>query len=275
MNREFKPVEELTFADDFMFGAVMRDKEICKGVIERLLKIQVDHIEYPEMQKSLQPYYHSRGARFDVYVKGSNTVFDIEINTYREEDVWLRTRYYQSILDTDNLLRGEPYKKLRESYILFISLEDPFRKGFPSYTLIQVLKEEPSAQIDDRTHKVVYNASAWKNAEDTSIRNFLRYVYENTPEDDFTDTITRRVSKLKADEIFKGDYRQVTIHDYDILERGIEKGLKAGREEGARANALENARNFLKNGVSPEIVAKSIGLEMDEVLKLQKEVMHQ
>ena len=137
-----------------------------------------------------------------------------------------------------------------------------------------MLKEEPSAQIDDRTHKVVYNASAWKNAEDTSIRNFLRYVYENTPEDDFTDTITRRVSKLKADEIFKGDYRQVTIHDYDILERGIEKGLKAGREEGARANALENARNLLKNGASPELVAKSLGMEMEQVLKLQKEVMN-
>lgn len=40
MNRNYKPVEELTFADDFMFGAVMRDKEICKGVIERLLKIR-------------------------------------------------------------------------------------------------------------------------------------------------------------------------------------------------------------------------------------------
>ena len=81
MNRNYKPVEELTFADDFMFGAVMRDKEICKGVIERLLKIQVDHLEYPEMQKTLQPYYQSRGVRFDVYVKDSNAVFDIEINT--------------------------------------------------------------------------------------------------------------------------------------------------------------------------------------------------
>ncbi len=270
MKREIKPVEELTFADDFMFGAVMMDKEICTGVIERLLKIEVDHIEYPELQKSLQPYYQSRGARFDVYVKGSNTVFDIEINTYREDDVWLRTRYYQSLLDTDNLLRGEPYKKLKESYILFISLEDPFTKGLSSYTAVQVLKEEPDAQIDDRTHKVVYNASAWKKERDPDIRNFLRYVYENIPEDDFTDIITRRVLKLKADEIFKGEYRQVTIHEFDVLEKGREEG----RAEGARATALENARNLLKNGVTPEIVAKSIGLEMDEVLRLQKEVLH-
>ena len=51
---------------------------------------------------------------------------------------------------------------------------------------------------------------------------------------------------------------------------GREEGLEAGRAEGARKTALENARNLLSNGVRPEIVAKSIGLEMDEVLKLQQ-----
>ncbi len=271
MKREIKPVEDLTFADDFMFGAVMRDKEICKGVIERLLKIQVDHIEYPELQKSIQPYYQSHGARFDVYVKDSNSVFDIEINTYREDDVWLRTRYYQSLLDTDNLLRGEPYSKLKESYILFISMEDPFKKGFSSYTALQVLKEEPATQIDDRTHKVVYNASAWQSEADLNIRNFLRYVYENTPEDEFTDEITRHVLKLKADEIFKGEYRQVTIHEFDVMEKGRLEGLKTGREEGSSERAILDARNLLANGVNPEIIAKSIGLELEEVLKLKED----
>ena len=47
----FKPVEELTFTDNFMFEAVMRSSpEICAGVIERLLKIKVDRIEYPEVE---------------------------------------------------------------------------------------------------------------------------------------------------------------------------------------------------------------------------------
>ncbi len=43
----YKPVEELVFTDDFMFGAVMREPEICKGVLERLLHVKIDHIEYP------------------------------------------------------------------------------------------------------------------------------------------------------------------------------------------------------------------------------------
>ena len=30
-----KPIEELTFADDFMFGRVMQNPEIYKGLLER------------------------------------------------------------------------------------------------------------------------------------------------------------------------------------------------------------------------------------------------
>ena len=56
----FKPVEELTFIDDFMFTSVMRNKEICKELLERLLKIKVFDIQYPEAQKSLAPFLNQK-----------------------------------------------------------------------------------------------------------------------------------------------------------------------------------------------------------------------
>ena len=37
----FKPYDELTFTDSFMFYLAMQDEEICKGVIERLLGIKI------------------------------------------------------------------------------------------------------------------------------------------------------------------------------------------------------------------------------------------
>ena len=42
---KLKPIEELTFTDNFLFGRVMQNAEICKGLLERLLEIK---IEYPE-----------------------------------------------------------------------------------------------------------------------------------------------------------------------------------------------------------------------------------
>ena len=58
-----KPVEELTFADDFMFGAVMKHPQICKEVLEKLLYISIEKIDYPELQKNIAPFYQSHGIR--------------------------------------------------------------------------------------------------------------------------------------------------------------------------------------------------------------------
>ena len=41
-----------------------------------------------------------------------------------------------------------------------------------------------------------------------------------------------------------------------------------GREEGAKQTAIENARNFYANGVSIEIIAKSLGMTEDQVKEI-------
>ena len=64
-----KSVDELTFTDDGMFQAVMHNPEICAELIERLLHIHVKKIEYPELEKTIAPYYTSKSIRLDVYLK--------------------------------------------------------------------------------------------------------------------------------------------------------------------------------------------------------------
>ena len=121
--RSFKPVEDLVFSDDFMFGAVMRDPEICKGVIERLLQIKIDRIEYPEFQKTISPFYTKKGVRLDVYVADSDRVFDVECQSYKVENIGKRTRYYQSMIDIDSLMKSADYSELKESYVIFICVD--------------------------------------------------------------------------------------------------------------------------------------------------------
>ncbi len=64
-----KTVDELTFTDNGMFQEVLRDPEICAELIERLLHVRVKHIEYPELEKTIAPYYTTKGVRLDVYLK--------------------------------------------------------------------------------------------------------------------------------------------------------------------------------------------------------------
>ena len=48
---KIKPFEDLTFHDDFMFGLVMQDKEICNEALECLLGIKIDRMEYSGRRK--------------------------------------------------------------------------------------------------------------------------------------------------------------------------------------------------------------------------------
>jgi hypothetical protein len=73
--------EELGIGNDFLFGKVMQNAELCKELLQIILpKLQIDHIEYPELQKSIRSDADAKSVRLDVYVKdGKGTVYDIEM----------------------------------------------------------------------------------------------------------------------------------------------------------------------------------------------------
>ena len=44
-----KKFEDLTFTDHYMFEKVLQNKDICKELLERLLKIKIERLEYPKI----------------------------------------------------------------------------------------------------------------------------------------------------------------------------------------------------------------------------------
>ena len=48
-----------------------------------------------------------------------------------------------------------------------------------------------------------------------------------------------------------------------------------GRIEGARENAIANAKNFLKEGDSPEKIARCCSLPLEQVIALKEELSHE
>ena len=58
--------EDLSISNDFLFGKVMQNPELCKELLQRILPdLKIDHIEYPELQKSIQPDMDAHGIRLD------------------------------------------------------------------------------------------------------------------------------------------------------------------------------------------------------------------
>ena len=284
MQYTHKPVEELSFTDDFMFGTVMKNKTICKGVIERLLHIKVGKIEYPSLQKTIAPFYESKGIRLDVYASDPERIFDIEIQTSLLPSLPKRTRYYQSLMDVDNLLRGQSYADLKESYVIFICTQDPFGKGLPVYTFHNVCSEDVSIFLDDKSVKVFYNVDAWSKEDEHELSALLEYLCERRATSDFTQHIDELVESAKRNEKFRSWYMSLNIREDDLrmagekigFERGIRKGrrdgLLQGRRDGIAAGAYQKARETAKilSGMqlSVEVIAKATGLSEAEIEKL-------
>ena len=265
-----KPVEELKFTDDFMFCHVMKSPELCKGVIERLLGIKVEKIEYPELQKEIRPYYSAHGIRMDVYVKDSDRIFDIEMQTSIPDDLPRRMRYYQSMIDIDTLMKGSNYITLKESYIIFLCTKDPFGLGLPVYTFNSVCKENKDFTLNDGVNKIFFNATAFASEENLEIKGFLGYLCSGKPSDTFTESLEQRVERLKINEIFRSDYMMDALPLFDARRAGLKEGMAKGLLAGERKKAIETARNFLKKNISAELIAECTGLSLAEVNKLNQ-----
>lgn len=263
-----KKIEELTFSDDYMFGAVMKDKEICKGVLERLLKIRIKEIEYPELQKNIKTAYETHGIRMDVYVKDSDKVYDIELQNKSYDFLGKRCRFYQSMIDADFLLAGNDYSKLKESMILFICKSDPFKRGLQQYTFENICHEDSSLLLDDKAKKVIYNASGYKDEKDEALQAFLHFVCTNEATDDFTATLTAKIAEIKKDEIFRTEYARMNIAFMDARREAMAEGMAKGMITGKFEAKLEGAVIAVKEfNISPEIAAEKYGIPLEKLLQ--------
>lgn len=267
-----KPIEELTFTDDGMFQAVLHEPDICAELIERLLHIRVHHVDYPELEKQIAPYYTSKGVRLDVYMKDEDKIIDVELQTHPKLALGKRTRYYQSMIDMDCLMKGENYTKLKDSYILFICKFDPFsdendkKFGLPCYTFKNICQENSEVNLNDNSVKVFYNARAYEEEKDERIKKFLQFICTNEPgEDEFTNRLARIVEKIKDDEKFKDTYNAMNLHDFDIQ--------MAAKQEGEQAAKIEVAKNLLRMKLlTAEQIAQAEGLSVEQVQALAAEM---
>ena len=102
-----KKYEELDITDSFMFAKVMSNKDLCKTMLEQILNIKIREIKYLDYEDTIQISLGSKGVRLDIYVEDDeNTVFNLEMQTTKYEELPKRSRYYQDIIDLNLIEKG-------------------------------------------------------------------------------------------------------------------------------------------------------------------------
>ena len=237
--------EELQISNDFIFGKVMQDPKLCKELLQRILPgLKIDHIEYPETQKAIRPDIDAKSVWLDVYVEdGKGTVYDIEMQVGMSKELPKRTRYYQSLLDMRMIDKGEPYKKLKPSYIIFICPFDQFGMGRHIYTFENICKEDKSVLLNDGTTKIFLNAKGTMDDVSPELKAFLDYVAGKKPADPFVDELEEAVKNARKNREWRHEYMTLLMRDQENIEMGMEIGKAKGMEIGI-SGMVSSLRDF-------------------------------
>ncbi len=244
--------EELRISNDFIFGKVMQDPGLCKKLLQRILPdLNIDHVEYPEAQKSIRADADAKSVRLDVYVQdGKGTVYDIEMQVSNAEGLPQRARYYQGMIDLQLIDRGAFYTELKPSYVIFICPFDLFGKGRHIYTFENICREDRGIFLSDGTAKIFLNAQGSMDDVSDELKAFLDYVAGKKPDDSFVQELEAAVKEARKNREWRHEYMTLLMREQECEQRGLKQGLEQGLEQGIKQGMKEGLEQGILGMVS-------------------------
>lgn len=263
-----KAFEELQIKDDFMFSVIMRNPKFCKPFLERILNIRISRIEYPKSQETIDISADAKSVRLDIYVEdGKETVYNIEMQTTENRNLPKRTRYYQGMIDLNILEKGDNYKDLKRSFVIFVCTFDLFGEGRHIYTFENRCIQNTELGLGDDTTKIFLNTKGTRNDVTPEMKRLLDFIDGKKPEDDFTRELNEAVQSVRKNEKWRLDYMTLQMQYQEKYEQGLEQGIEQGIERG-RTEGESNIiflYNWLKNNGRDS--------DAEEIMKTENEAL--
>ena len=275
-----RTLQELNLSDDFLFSKVFSDAEVCRQVLEKILKVKIKKIKFVESQKSIDLLMESKAIRLDIYVQDEKeTIYNVEMQNDKypdESHLPKRSRYYQGNMDLDLIQKGESYLGLKKSFVIFICTFDPIGVGRHLYTFQNTCQEDLSLTLNDERAIIYLNTRGKLDDVDESLKELLRYI-ENTTECNAEESksslikmLNNKVSQVKQDKRLEVEYMTLLEIKERELQKGIKIGIEQGIEQGKEEEKVEIAQNLL-DVLDDETIALKTGLTIEEVRRLRNE----
>ena len=262
--RQIKPFEKLTIQDDYLFKRIMFEKDICIRFLEALLQVKIRDIKYIGVEKGLKETYLGRGIRLDVYVEDdNNTIYNIEMQVSSDDNEFLgnRIRYYQALIDSAILKRGDNYKDLKNLYIIFICPFVLFNGERQVYFFKNYCKDDKEIKLEDGVTKILISTKGKEEETlDKDLKAFMYYINGVLLDNDFVKTLDTRIGEIKQKEIERSFYMQYELRLREEHEAGKREGKREGFSYGKVIATVDNIRLFMEN----------INISADKVMQMLK-----
>ena len=250
------------FTNYIVFALVMRDPEICRGLLQLLfpdreiekVKLHESMIieEESDVEKMIILGPQSHSVRVDVLFTDSTAWYDIEMQVQDKKNLPKRTRYSHAAMDVDTLEPGKDYDTLKPGYVIFLCCFDCFGRGYPIYQFA-MWDEEKSLPLGDGTYTIIVNSKA-AGSVPVPLEELFRYMNDSEIIGD--NELIRRIDS--SVELWNSPERRRTIM---TLEQEI-----LIRENNARNEGREEIIRLLhEHGKSAEVIAQDTGLSKDEI----------
>ena len=212
-------IKNYTIMDDIFMRNVFKKKE-C---VEYILQVVMSKKELQVIDHVLQKDYKNlqgRSAVLDCVAKDElNSQFNIEIQGENEGASPKRARYHSGLLDMNTLNPGEPFEKLPETYVIFITRNDILGYNRPICHINRKVEEE-NEPFEDREHIIYVNS---KKQEDTELGRLMHDLHCKDAKDMHSDILSSRVYELKETE--KG-VKEMCKDMEEIYSEGVEQAKK-------------------------------------------------
>ena len=269
---------DIPLENDAMFAEVMRRKDLCIGLLETIFEgRRIRDIVYedglsPEAQKYIAFNTGNKSIRLDVYFEDGDTVYDIEIQKADKGNLPKRTRMYSSMMDANMLDKGLEYEELKDSYVIFICMFDPFEKGLARYTFRSICEEAEGLPLGDGRCIMFLNTKGSIGELGEDMDAFFGYINGGVSSigtgkdsgNEFVEKLDECVLDINGDEDWRQGYMKYELNLIEKYKDGEAKGISIGE-----ANATNRmVKSFKEQGFPIEAIAKAANLSIEEVNRI-------
>ena len=206
--------------DRFMTVCFDGSKSTVQLVLRKILSKPDLEVTKVTVQKDI-PNIHGRSLVLDILARSKGVLYNCEVQNASGDSSPRRARFHGSLLDVHSLGKGEQFKSLPETYVIFITSNDKYGKGLSLYSFDRYCPEIDS-NLEDGSH-IIYVNGEYRGNDDIG---YLMHDFNCTkPEDMHYTELAERVEYIKNT---KAGEKKMS----DIFELVKEEGRAEGREEG-------------------------------------------
>ena len=252
--RYLEKIKQLRLMDDTFFNSCFDGNIPCMEVVLRAV-LGNDRLRVTEVitQQSV-PNLYGRAVRFDALATDGETIYDMEIQRSDEGAVPRRARFNSSMIDSREVSKGTLFPDLPETYVIFITEHDVWKRGKPLYTVRRTF-EDTEEVFNDGTHILYVNGEC---QSESPLGRLMHDFFCSDPNDMYSDVLAERVRFFKEDEKGVAAMCNVMKEIYDDgfasgEAQGEARGEVRGEIRGAETERIKSIKNLISSlGITAE-----------------------